>query len=344
MNYIDLSYQNTYELFKNNNISNCSNYINDEDDEDDEGDEDDKLIEGYSNFGRVNLEKCCPLGYMWSEGQNKCVKICSDCSTSSYGDINYEFLHNHGDEFMSFSVCKGDATGAYDFNEINKRYDPSELLDQYDMNIHVDFDENASGVQPAEEDPWSPVSGGMYQVSAKQQQMNIRHATSDGDTHTWDNWVSYGEDGAVQVQEYEENYGAITDEQRYDLQSGATTVQDLEDRHVLLQTNRAQFCAYGRALGGNSVSDATPLFNKLCSSQVPENGEWTTICMSPNSADVQTGEGVATGDAGDDAAGVNGENNSGNTLCNLIKIYKPEFPLEVIDLCGEGAECPAQTR
>ena len=66
MNYIDLSYQNTYELFKNNNISNCSNYINDEDD---------KLIEGYSNFGRVNLEKCCPLGYMWSEGQKKCVKL-----------------------------------------------------------------------------------------------------------------------------------------------------------------------------------------------------------------------------------------------------------------------------
>ena len=165
MNYIDLSYQNTYELFKNNNISNCYNYINDEDD---------KLIEGYSNFGRVNLEKCCPLDYMWSESQKKCVKICSNCSIASYGDINYEFLHNHGDEFMSFTVCKGDATGAYDFNEINKRYNSSELLDQYDMNMHVDFDENTSGVQPAEEDPWSPVSGGMYQVGSTYKQMNIR--------------------------------------------------------------------------------------------------------------------------------------------------------------------------
>ena len=164
MNYIDLSYQNTYELLKNNNISNSSNYMNEEE----------EIIEGYSNFGRVNLEKCCPLGYMWSEGQNKCVKICEGCSTASYGDINYEFLHNHGEEFISFTVCKGDATGAYDFNEINKRYNPSELLDQYDMNMHVDFDENASGVQPAEEDPWSPVSGGMYQVGSLWQQMNIR--------------------------------------------------------------------------------------------------------------------------------------------------------------------------
>tara|TARA_B110000858_G_C17798331_1_gene473761 strand:- start:1731 stop:2708 length:978 start_codon:yes stop_codon:yes gene_type:complete len=325
MNYIDLSYQNTYELFKNNNISNCSNYINDEDDEGDEGDEDDKLIEGYSNFGRVNLEKCCPLGYMWSEGQNKCVKICSDCSTSSYGDINYEFLHNHGDEFMSFSVCKGDATGAYDFNEINKRYDPSELLDQYDMNIHVDFDENASGVQPAEEDPWSPVSGGMYQVSAKQQQMNIRHATSDGDTHTWDNWVSYDEGGDAETVR-EDNYGAITDEQRYDLQSGATTVQDLEDQPHLL-TSRVQFCAYGPPTTVNSDSDITTLFDTLCADGALVSDIWAQTCASPNSTDGQT-------------AGVNG----GNTLCNILKNFggaPSNTPLKLTDLCGGDAECPA---
>ena len=57
---------------------------------------------------------------MWSEGQGKCVKICNGCALGAYGDINYEFLHNHGDEFMSYHLCRGDATGAYDFDKINK--------------------------------------------------------------------------------------------------------------------------------------------------------------------------------------------------------------------------------
>lgn len=337
MNYIDLSYQNTYELFKNNNISNCSNYINDEDD---------KLIEGYSNFGRVNLEKCCPLGYMWSEGQKKCVKICSGCSTSSYGDINYEFLHNHGDEFMSFHVCKGDATGSYDFNEINKRYDSSELLDQYDMNMHVDFDESASGVQPAEEDPWTPVTGGLYQVSAKQQQMNIRHATTDGDAHTWDNFVSYDEDGVGHS--VSGSFVAITDEQRYDLQSGAITAQDLEDLHTL-ETNRSLFCA---ALNGNTNSNTAAgdhaengtngtnddLYNRLCTSAATRNAVWISSCSSPH--------------AENGVNGVNGVNSdiSDNTLCKLLVKYNggnSSSTLKVDNLCSDiadGYECPGQTR
>ena len=61
--YIDLSIQNSSELLKNNypeklinnNIENNSNFNGD-------------IIEGFGNFGRVNLEKCCPLEYM-SENQ-----------------------------------------------------------------------------------------------------------------------------------------------------------------------------------------------------------------------------------------------------------------------------------
>ena len=134
-NYIDLSYQNSNDLINNNNNNNSLNcYINND------SNLNGNLIEGFSNFGRVNLEKCCPLEYMWSEGQQKCVKVCSGCAIGAYGDINYEFLHNHGDEFMTYHLCRGDATGAYDFDKINKRYDKSELLSQYDLNMYVDQD------------------------------------------------------------------------------------------------------------------------------------------------------------------------------------------------------------
>ena len=167
-NYIDLSYQNSSELLKNNNLLNCyienNSNLNNKD-----------LIEGFGNFGRVNLEKCCPLEYMWSEAQKKCIKVCDGCAIGAYGDINYETLHNHGDEFMSFALCRGDATGAYDFDKINKRYSSNEIVTQHDLNFHIDSDENVSGVQPSEEDPWSPVMGGMYQVGSTKQQTSIRN-------------------------------------------------------------------------------------------------------------------------------------------------------------------------
>ena len=96
--YIDLSVQSSSELLKynntiinNNNNNNYSNLNNNGD-----------IIEGFGNFGRVNLEKCCPLEYMWSENQKKCIKICDGCAVGAYGDINYEFLHNHGNEFMTY--------------------------------------------------------------------------------------------------------------------------------------------------------------------------------------------------------------------------------------------------
>ena len=149
--YIDLSYQDSSELLKDNdllnlyeiNVNNNSNLNNNED-----------LIEGFGNFGRVNLEKCCPLEYMWSEGQKKCVKVCDGCAIGAYGDINYEFLTSNG-EFMSFAQCVGDATEAYDFDKINRRFGIDELVTQYDINHHIDSDPNASGVQPSEENPWA---------------------------------------------------------------------------------------------------------------------------------------------------------------------------------------------
>ena len=147
--YIDLSIQNSSDLLKNNN-NNLLNYNNDNNSNlNNNGD----LIEGFGNFGRVNLEKCCPLEYMWSENQKKCVKICDGCAIGAYGDINYEFLTSNG-EFMSFAQCVGDATEAYDFDKINKRYGIDELITQHDLNFHIDSDENASGVQPAEDNPW----------------------------------------------------------------------------------------------------------------------------------------------------------------------------------------------
>ena len=132
-------------IIKNSIIINNNNNNNDNN-----GD----IIEGFGNFGRVNLEKCCPLEYMWSEGQQKCVKVCDGCAIGAYGDINYEFLTSNG-EFMSFAQCVGDATGAYDYDKINRRFGIDELVTQYDINHHIDSDPNASGVQPAEENPWA---------------------------------------------------------------------------------------------------------------------------------------------------------------------------------------------
>ena len=152
--YIDLSVQdssvllnNNYEKLNNNNNSNFNINNNNNNNNDD-------IIEGFGNFGRVNLEKCCPLEYMWSEGQKKCVKVCDGCAIGAYGNINYEFLTSNG-EFMSFAQCVGDATEAYDFDKINRRFGIDELVTQYDINHHIDSDPNASGVQPAEENPWA---------------------------------------------------------------------------------------------------------------------------------------------------------------------------------------------
>ena len=156
--YIDMSVDNSYDMLKNNNSMNIgtkqylkgplNEYNNDNK----------RLIEGFGQFGSVNLQKCCPVNYMWSEKLKKCIKICDSCGVSAYGKINYEFLHNHGDEFFTYTTCEGDASGSYDYDKINKRYDKSELLNQYDMNIYGGGQGVDSEVQAAEENPWTEFS------------------------------------------------------------------------------------------------------------------------------------------------------------------------------------------
>ena len=68
--YIDLSVQNSSELLKNNSVNLVKKNIENNSNLNNNGD----IIEGFGNFGRVNLEKCCPLEYMWSETQKKMCK------------------------------------------------------------------------------------------------------------------------------------------------------------------------------------------------------------------------------------------------------------------------------
>jgi len=154
--YIDMSVDNSYNMLKKDNSMNIGTKktiypLN-------EYNNDNKLIEGMGQFGRVNLQKCCPVNYMWSDKLKKCIKICDSCGVSAYGKINYEFLHNHGDEFFTYTTCEGDASGSYDYDKINKRYDKSELLNQYDMNIYGGGQGVDSEVQAAEENPWEEFS------------------------------------------------------------------------------------------------------------------------------------------------------------------------------------------
>jgi len=276
--YIDLSTQNSSDLLKNNN--NLLNYNNDNNSNlNNKGD----LIEGFGNFGRVNLEKCCPLEYMWSENQKKCVKICDGCAIGAYGDINYEFLTSNG-EFMSFAQCVGDASEAYDFDKINKRYGINELITQHDLNFHIDSDENASGVQPSEENPWAPVTSGMYQVSSTNQQMNIRETgrwTDDDDT--WDTYLDCNASG--ECTSASGTFTAITDEQRYDLQNGTRTFEEIEEeqeRTERLQRYRNTICSstnieipYIVTNPDNTNSDEGYL---LCNEDGPIEEAWNSLC------------------------------------------------------------------
>ena len=268
--YIDLSVQNSSELLNNNysvnliqnNNHNNSNLNNNNED----------LIEGFGNFGRVNLEKCCPLEYMWSEGQKKCVKVCDGCAIGAYGDINYDFLDSNG-EFMSFAQCVGDATGAYDFDKINKRYGKDELLTQHDLNYHIDSDENASGVQPAEENPWAPVMGGMY-GSSTEQQMNIRETGRwAGDDNTWNTYLSCDANG--ECSSASGSFTRITDVQRYDLQDGTTTPGEIrEEEH---QQNRIIICNASNTLQIINPTQVDSPYT-LCNEGEPNLESWTSLC------------------------------------------------------------------
>lgn len=262
--YIDLSVQSSSELLKyNNTIINNNNYSN----LNNNGD----IIEGFGNFGRVNLEKCCPLEYMWIENQKKCIKICEGCAIGAYGDINYEFLHNHGDEFMTYMKCKGDASGAYDFDKINRRYGADELLTQYDLNFHIDSDLNVSGVQPAEENPWDSVTEDMYKVSSKNQQMNIR------EDDTWNTFLNCDEYDVCQQRSG--SFTRLTDQQRYNIQNGLLT-QEQANRQNIISTNRINICNANNSLQVNSLDENEEINASylLCNDDGPIVDEWNNLC------------------------------------------------------------------
>ena len=306
--YIDLSVQNSSELLKNNysvnlvkkNNYNNSNFNNNGD-----------LIEGFGNFGRVNLEKCCPLEYMWSEGQKKCVKVCDGCAIGAYGDINYEFLNSNG-EFMSFAQCVGDATGAYDFDKINRRYGADELLTQHDLNHHIDSDENASGVQPSEENPWADViSDAKIYGSALRQQVNIRQTGRwAGDDNTWNTYLDCNASGECTTASG--SFTAITDVQRYDLQDGTRTFQEIEDERELSENplfqNRNTICSNFT----NFVITNDSINYNVCEEGAIKMDGWNNLCNIYD--DVQFNE--LTYKNGEDNIEINELCIFNNGLCN----------------------------
>ena len=109
-------------------------------------------IEGYGLFGRANLQKCCPIDYMYSEKDKKCVKVCDGCAILAYGKLKHEFL-GPNNEYYTYAECIGDASQSYDYDKINRRYKKSELKDQYDFGFGDILSDSVSGssVQAAEE-------------------------------------------------------------------------------------------------------------------------------------------------------------------------------------------------
>ena len=91
-----------------------------------------KLTEGYGEFGRVNLDKCCPRGYKYSKTMKKCVEICDSCGPSVYNKLKYEFKKYLGDskrQLRAYFDCdEHDASTVYDYPSINRRYTKDDLL------------------------------------------------------------------------------------------------------------------------------------------------------------------------------------------------------------------------
>jgi hypothetical protein len=117
-------------------------------------------IEGYGLFGRVNLQKCCPKGYMFSDTLKECVAVCDGCSMASYGKLKLENIGKKRGEFelaAHYECNEHDAATIYNYDKINRRYNKKE--DQYDFYSDL-FDESGSGVQSAEEgdnEAWSSI-------------------------------------------------------------------------------------------------------------------------------------------------------------------------------------------
>lgn len=138
-----------------------------------------KLTEGYGEFGRVNLDKCCPRGYKYSKTMKKCVEICDACGPSVYNKLKYEFKKYLGDskrQLRAYFDCdEHDASTVYGYDSINRRYTKDDLLYNRDYggwNMNSDFftasvpsasgvEDSTDGVEAAEEgsnETWSGIS------------------------------------------------------------------------------------------------------------------------------------------------------------------------------------------
>ena len=137
------------------------------------------VTEGYGEFGRVNLDKCCPKGYKYSKTMKKCVNICDACDPSVYNKLTYEYKQYPGDskpQLRAYFDCEEhDASTVHDYDSINRRYTKEDLLDQNNYggwNMNSDFftasvssasgvEDSTGGIQAAEEgsnETWSGIS------------------------------------------------------------------------------------------------------------------------------------------------------------------------------------------
>ena len=124
-------------------------------------------IEGFGLFGRAKLGKCCPMDYMYSDTDKKCVKICDGCAMGAYSPMTLKQEQYYGDsqpQLHAIFDCKeNDSSEVYNYEKINRLYKKSDLMDQYDFGFNLDSEMmmSGSGVQAAEEggnEAWAGVS------------------------------------------------------------------------------------------------------------------------------------------------------------------------------------------
>ena len=124
-------------------------------------------IEGFGLFGRAKLGKCCPMDYMYSDTDKKCVKICDGCAMGAYSPLTLKQEQYYGDsqpQLHAIFDCKeNDSSEVYNYEKINRLYKKSDLMDQYDFGFNLDSEMmmSGSGVQAAEEggnEAWAGIS------------------------------------------------------------------------------------------------------------------------------------------------------------------------------------------
>jgi len=121
-------------------------------------------IEGFGLFGRAKLGKCCPMDYMYSDTDKKCVKICDGCAMGAYSPMTLKTQVRNNIEVLeaSFDCKENDSSEVYNYEKINRLYKKSDLMDQYDFGFDLDSEMmSGSGVQAAEEggnEAWAGIS------------------------------------------------------------------------------------------------------------------------------------------------------------------------------------------